>query len=251
VDPLLLPEAWITALFIGLLMAAACEAGFRFGERRGAAATHVDNAVLALLGLLLAFSFSHAADKHDRRQWEAVAEATAVGDLAGVASVLAEPERGELLLQLRGYVDLRLEHTAATGDDKPADALFERNEAILREMTATTARAVERQNTPSVHNVLVATLNSVSTTFERRRSARRDHLPVTVLSMLLVSTLMGAYVLGRMQRASGGRQPLPTALFIGLVSVVVFVIIDLEQPRRGVVRVWEAPFVELRDSLRE
>jgi hypothetical protein len=251
VDPLLLPAAWLTALFISLLMAAACEAGFRFGEPRRASATHVDNAVLALLGLLLAFSFSHAADKHDRRQWEAVAEATAVGDLAGVASVLAEPERGELRLQLRDYVDLRLESAEPSGDEDAVDALFERNEALLHEMTATTSRAVERQNTPSVHNVLVATLNSVTTAFERRRAARRDHLPVTILSMLMISTLMGAYVLGRMQRASGGRQPLPTALFIGLVSVVVFVIIDLEQPRRGVVRVWQAPFVELRDSLNE
>src|SRR5690349_21188437 len=73
---------WVTALLIAALLLGACELGFRLGGRRsGAEKTdqgHVLSAMLALLGLLVGFTFSIAVGRHELRRGLVVEEANAI-----------------------------------------------------------------------------------------------------------------------------------------------------------------------------
>lgn len=246
-------DAWVTASVLVIVMLLAAELGLRAGmrtaNRPGATSTRIDDATAALFGLLLGFTFGSAASRYDRRLWLMVGEATAIGDFAGVASVLAEPERSELKAQLRQYIDVRIETSFAGRDAAKDAALVARAREMHQTMTAITARAIESKNTPSVHPTLVTVLNATTTTFENRRAALNDHVPVTILVMLLVSSILGAMSLGRVQGVNRTRQSVPTVIFIGLVGLTIFTILDLEQPRWGVVGVPVTALESVRSSL--
>lgn len=246
-------DAWVTASVLVALMVVAAEIGLWMGRRaatrQGATNTRIDDATAALFGLLLAFTFGAATARYDKRLWLMVEEATAIGDLAGVAAVIAEPERSELKKELVEYIDVRIA-TSLVGGDLARDAqLVEQARQLQEAMTATATRAVRSNNTPSVHTALVMKLSETTTSFEKRRAALDDHVPPTILVMLLVTAAIGAFSLGRVQGVTHSRQPVPMAIFILLVGLAVYTTLDLDEARKGTVRVPVTALESVRASL--
>jgi hypothetical protein len=108
-------EFVIAALFFAALIVAG-EAGYWLGRRASTQASEktkehtsqIQTAVFAVLGLLLAFSFSMAVGRFDSRKQALVEETNAIGTAYLRAQLLPEPQRtaeGDLMRQ---YVDARL-----------------------------------------------------------------------------------------------------------------------------------------------
>src|SRR5437660_608289 len=85
---------------IGTLLAAAMGASWALGwwrgrasgkEEREAPASKFQDAILAVLGLLLAFTFSMSLGKHEQRRQMVVADSNAIGDFYTSVSLLKEP----------------------------------------------------------------------------------------------------------------------------------------------------------------
>jgi hypothetical protein len=75
--------------------------------------------VLALLGLLLGFSFAIAATRHEARRELMAEEANSIGTTARRAQLLPEPHAGNVEQLLRKYVPLRIEaHREAQFSDQ-------------------------------------------------------------------------------------------------------------------------------------
>ena len=78
-------NVWTISLSLALGMLAAWRIGIWMGqtarvENRGTAPSKFDDASLALLGLLLAFTFGVSISKHDQRRMAIVADSNAIGD---------------------------------------------------------------------------------------------------------------------------------------------------------------------------
>jgi hypothetical protein len=94
----------IVALILVIAMLAAWSIGKRLGYRLlkgGTKPSKFDDASMALLGLLLAFSFGMSIAKHDQRRLAVVADSNAIGDFYTCASLLKEPSRTNLQAVIR------------------------------------------------------------------------------------------------------------------------------------------------------
>ena len=82
----------IVALALGMAMLVAWQIGRHMRRRprgkEGVKPSKFDDASIALLGLLLSFSFGTAIAKHDQRRLAVVADANAIADLYTCASLL-------------------------------------------------------------------------------------------------------------------------------------------------------------------
>ena len=150
--------------------------GFRRGgERVGAEKSdqgHVLSAMLALLGLLVGFTFSIAVGRHEIRRNLVVDEANAIGTEYLRAQLTPEPFRSRLSDQLRRYVDARLA-LATTGDDRRAIARVEGlTDSLQLQMWATTVEAVPAVQPAAVSSLLVAGMNTVIDVAGRRAGLR-------------------------------------------------------------------------------
>jgi hypothetical protein len=89
----------IVALILVVAMLAAWSVGKRLGDRllhKGTKPSKFDDASMALLGLLLAFSFGMSIAKHDQRRLAVVADSNTIGDFYTCASLLKEAFANEL-----------------------------------------------------------------------------------------------------------------------------------------------------------
>jgi hypothetical protein len=117
--------------FIGLAsILAVTEIGWQLGiQTKGRTSSNfstLESAMLGLLALMLAFTFSMALSRFEARRDAVLNEANAIGTTALRARLLPEPQRSETLKLLREYVQIRLEIVQS------GTSLAERAAAVIR-----------------------------------------------------------------------------------------------------------------------
>jgi len=243
-------DAWVIALTFSVAMTAFFLLGTWRGRSSPAPAgdhgTKFTDASMALLGLLLAFTFSMALNRYDDRRTAMVAESNAIGDLYTVASLIPDPGRSTLQTLLAEYISHRLEgrrHRALRYE--PAVVLREAQQ-MHRQATAMVAAAVEEQSPVTVP--LVDTLNDVISSFATYVAAYRERLPGIVLILLLLGSVIPAFLMGRQGALNTVHRSGPLAFGV-LVTLVIYVTFDLNQPSGGLITVGEEPWVQLLQSM--
>jgi hypothetical protein len=243
----------LAAVLLGILMAASWGVGWRAGRVRRARGGQppegkLDDAALALLGLLLAFTFSMALNKHDRRREAVVTDSNAIGDFYTCASLIPDPVRTRLQGVIRDYTRLRLA-LGTNPSPSPAnirdalvnfDAMHGRMTELVREALAgSTPIAVPLTNT----------LNAVTSSQAARLAALRDRIPESTVILLAVAAALTAGLVGRQQGSAPQASLAGTAAFIAIVALTVWVTLDLNHPSRGLIRVSQEPMQRLLDSM--
>ena len=233
-------DAWIVALLFGGAMLGAWALGWRQGRRLPPDVEHdpgskLADAALALLGLLLAFTFAMSLGRHDQRRLMVVAESNAIGDFYTCATLLDEPHRSNLRAITEGYAQEQLRLLRNYPSAAQQQSVIERSLQMHGQMTDLVSRAVAG-GTPIAIN-LTNTLNGLTSANASRLAAYEDVLPWNTELMLLVSCVIALFLMGRQQGFAQARCHSGTFSFIALVTLVVFVVLDLNQPRRGLIRV--------------
>jgi hypothetical protein len=206
-----------------------------------------DDASLALLGLLLAFTFSMSIGKHDQRRMMVVADSNAIGDFYTCASLLNEPVRTQLQKVIREYTELRLNLARRMLDEPTLETALRRIQLMHGQMTDLVATAVS-DGTPIAIS-LTNTLNEVTSMHAARLAAVKDRLPVTIVLLLFTASVVSMMLVGRRQGASRKPQITGALSFILLVTLAVYVTLDLNQPSRGLITVSQEPIQRLLSSM--
>jgi hypothetical protein len=241
----------ILAVTLGVGMLAACEIGRWLGRRlrrKGdVKPSKFDDASMALLGLLIAFTFGTSIARHDQRRAAVVADANAIGDFYTCAALLKEPTRTKLQAVIQQYAQLRLDLARGQlGKSSIEDALA-KSDRMHSQMTELVDQAL-RDGTPIAVS-LTNTLNAVSSNQASRLSAYRERLPTSIVFLLFVSAIITVLLVGREQGNDDDYDVAGTLCFIFLVSIAVYVTLDLNRPERGLIRVSQEPIERLLSSM--
>jgi hypothetical protein len=70
-----------------------------------------------------------------------------------------------------------------------------------------------------------------------------------VLFLLFATFLMTGVIVGYASGLHGHRASFVTHVMVALIVLLVFIIIDLDRPRRGLIQVSQTSMLELRDTL--
>ncbi len=241
-------DAWIIAVVLAAAMLAGWSAGWWRGrtvgrEKHDIPASKFNDAILALLGLLLAFTFSISLARHEQRRQMLVTDSNAIGDFYTSVSLLKEPVRGKLQAVVRQYVEHRLSLTKSIVDEATLQQRLGEIQEMHHQMESLVGEAVD-EGTPVVVP-LVNTLNDLTSSHASRLAALRDRLPPSVVLLLVMAAVISMALLGWQQGASGERHPGATLGFTVLVCMVVWVTLDLNQPQRGWITVSQEPLQQL------
>jgi hypothetical protein len=175
----------IVGMALGVAMLPASQIGRHMGRRvrgmDGIKSSKFDDASIALLGLLLAFSFGTSIAKHDQRQLAMVADANAIGDFYACATLLKDPSRTKLQTVIRQYAQLRLD--LARGRARDVEEALPEFGRMHDEMTTLVGEAVS--DGAPIAILLANTLNSVTSNQASLLAAYRDRLPSSIVFLLL------------------------------------------------------------------
>jgi hypothetical protein len=196
--------------------------------------TKFTDASMALLGLLLAFTFSMAMVRHDQRRLAVVAESNAIGDFNTCVTLLREPKRSDLQIVIRDYAHLQLDMLRRLLPATEEENSLQRSREMHAQMTSKVAQAIDGS---PIDLALTNTLNNLTSTHASRLAAYDEILPWSIVLLLLLSSIVPSFLIGMKQGETHKLHHSGTLSFIVLVSLVIFVTLDLNQPRRGLIRV--------------
>lgn len=244
-------------LFLGMLVL--LQLGRRAGLKRIAQDTEgaragmgaVEGAVFGLLGLLIAFTFSGAATRFDARRHLATEEANAVGT-AWLRIDLLPPQAQPALRELfRRYLDSRLETYRKLPDLEAAKAELARSTRLQGEIWRDAVAASLDGGRPQAAMLLLPALNQMIDITTTRTMATKIHPPVVIPVMLGLLALAAALLAGYGMASGGSPSWIHIVLFAAVMALTVYVTVDIEYPRLGLIRVDAADRVlsDLRQSM--
>ena len=241
-------------LLVGMLVM--LELGRRIGIRDLARDTArvglgpIEGAIFALMGLLVAFTFSGAASRFDLRRMQIVEEANAI-HVAWLRLEMLPTEPQTTLRELfRQYLDARIGVFQKLPDFQASRAELARAEG-LQERIWTEAETACHGRLAEALLVLPA-LNEMFDIARKRVAMPKYHPPVIVYIMLGLLALMGSLLAGHGMAGSKNRNWLHRVAFVCIFASTIAIILDLEVPRMGLIRIgdFDQILVELRQHMK-
>jgi hypothetical protein len=241
----------VVALILAISMLVAWRVGLRMGRKfrneNDTMLDKFDDASMALFGLLLAFTFGTSMSKHDQRRIAVVQDSNAIGDFYTCATLLKEPTRTKLQAVIREYAERRVTLAREPIDSLKLDSALVEFQRMHERMTELVGQALI-DGTPIAVS-LTNTLNAVTSNQAARLAAIRDRLPVSIVALLFASAIVTTMLIGRKQGFAESSDIVGVLCFILLVSLAVYVTLDLNRPERGFIRVSQEPIERLFSSM--
>jgi hypothetical protein len=239
----------VSAIPLFLAMLLLLEAGHRLNVRRSIKPNAtIDGAVFALFGLLLAFTFGGAISRYDSHRTLITEEANTIFT-AYLRLDLLPPAQQPVLRQLfRDYVTSRLDRYTSP-DVEPVSPETIRLQKEIWNHSFAAAAAPDAQ--PDAARLLLPALNNMIDITTTRQTAFNLHPPGVVFLLLFV--LSGACaLLAGFSIPAGSHNWFHTIAFAAIISITIYAILDIEYPRRGLIRLthFDQVLVDVQQSMK-
>jgi hypothetical protein len=258
-EPAIPPFFFALLLLLGMLLL--LETGRRLGIRRRPKESEgersslgaVEGAVFALFGLLMAFTVSGAATRFSEKIMLIAEEVNHI-ETAYLRLHLVPPESQVPLQDLfRRYLDSRLETYRRLPDMQAAAMEIAESKRLQEEIWA---QAVAATSLPSSHpdagKLLLPALNNMIDIATTRTMALQMHPPRIIYALLFGLGLICSLLAGYRMSSGQYRSWLHILGFTVITVILVYVMLDVEFPRTGLIRLETADqlLVNLRAGMK-
>jgi hypothetical protein len=250
--------SWAIAIILAAVFVLGAEAGWRLyhasrdgveGDGITAGAGYIVGASLGLLSLLIGFILAMSVDRYETRRILVVDEAGAISTTWLRDQMLDQPFRGRLDALLRDYVRERRSLASVGMSPAALDAADERTAVLQQRIWQETAAALRAPDASALITPVLQATNEMFDLPAARRAALDAEVPPAVLWTLVLVAIIAAAITGY-GLAAGRHRHLATssALFVA-AALIITLIIELDAPRSGLIRVPQAPIDRVADTI--
>ena len=266
-DVLFQQNEFLVAMLCMVTLVAIGEVGYWLGRRRLAHASEVakagesgvtkeatnahlgevQTATLAVLGLLLAFSFSMAVSRFDTRKQDLVEESNAIGTAYLRVQLLPQAQQPQATERFREYTDARL------ASDYPDwylnTELSQRTSMLQRELWSQGVAAAQQDPRSVTSGLYLQSLNDMFDAQSRRDAAGLNHLPSTALFLDFIIATFAVGILGYRSGLASGRSLAGAIVLALIIGLVLLIILDLDHPYQGLITISQQSLINVRQSM--
>ncbi|MBX3415790.1 MAG: hypothetical protein KF708_24105 [Pirellulales bacterium] len=244
---------WLLFVATIMLIYLAVEAGYRLGKFRcdhspekEAPAGAMAGAMLGLLAFMLAFTFGLAAARFDERRHTILDESNAIGTTYLRAGLLAEPQRSKARQLLKDYADARIEGPRTGKVEEAIDRSIE-----LQHELWTQANAIAQADPHSIiGGLFIQSLNEMIDLHATRvMVGLRSRIPGVIWVALYFVAVLAMATMGFHEGLSGTRRSLASPAVVVAFSAILFMIVDLDRPQEGLLRISQQSMLDLQLSM--
>ena len=206
----------------------------------------IQGATLTLLGLIIGFTFSMALSRYEQRKNYEEQEANAIGTEYLRADLLPAADAARVRALLRDYIDQRMRFYS-TRDAVQLEQVNAATAALQADMWSAVKAPALAQPTP-LSALAVAGMNDVINSQGYTQAAWWNRIPFSAW-LLVVSIAMCATLLVGIGTKRSGTVPRVLLVLPLVTSMALFLIADIDSPRRGIIRVVPQNLQSLARSL--
>jgi hypothetical protein len=184
----------------------------------------------------VAFTLSGALDRLQARRKLIVDEANAIGTTYLRLDLLPPGDQPRLREELRRYADARIALYENLLNFNEAKTERQRGTDLRRQIWADAMESVGQGGDSRTALLLVPALNEMFDLTTAREAALRTHVPPFIFVLLILLSLVCAFFAGLGMAKSRRPSRLHIFAFAGLLGLTAYVILNLEFPRAGFVR---------------
>jgi hypothetical protein len=233
----------ILSLMIGVRLGRTVERPTRGQEAQVRTMT---GAAVGLLTFMLVFTFWIASSHFNQAREAVLDEAGVIGTAYMRADLLPEPYRLEIRNLLREYVDVRLVGIRS-GNIEQASS---REEEVRRRIWSRTMAAREETGNPIFDEFLRRSLSKFIALHTRWVGVQKEfNISVVVWAALYVIIALTMISVGFHAGVTNMTRVPVILVFVLLLSVLMFLIADLDTPQIGALRVNHWSMIELRNAM--
>nr|WP_162147669.1 hypothetical protein [Flavobacterium limnosediminis] len=191
----------------------------------------VEGSLLGLLALLLAFTFNMASTRYDQRRQVIVEEANHIGTAVLRADLYPDSIRIPLRSDFKKYVESRITYYNAGIDDEKLNDALQQSEQISARIWKRVAEAAQDPKNLVRSAQMIPAMNNMIDVVTTRDTTKNATVPESILWLLLILVLSSSFIIGY-----DNEKKINKVLITGfatMISLTVFVILDLDKPRRG------------------
>jgi len=241
----LLFDTLTKVLCIGGLMLILLESGRRIGKRsmlRDPEGSHqglspIEAAVFGLMGLIIALTFSGAALRFEQRRMLIVDEANAIGTAYLRVDLLPADAQPSIRRDFRKYLEARIELYHNISNKKMVAELEEKTASLQTIIWKASVKASQKSDNLSASLLLLPALNSMIDICSTRTAVRQVHQPNIIFMIMILMALVSSLIAGYGMALKKSRSWIHLIGFTLVLLVTIIVIIDLEYPRLGFIRI--------------
>jgi hypothetical protein len=242
----------LLAFFTTIVLAV--EAGFRLGRGKALSASAqvsmLVTSVVGVLALLLGFSTSMAVSRFEARRQLVIDEANSIETSYLRTQLLPAHEGAEIAGLLREYVDVRIRAGSAGEDENLIQAAREQAIRLQNDFWSRAAAYAQKEPNPVKAGLLLQSLNQSIDLASERWTAFFNHVPQPVIFADAFVSLLAAILVGYELGTEKRRQPFSTTLLALTITIILGVILELDRPLHGFIRVGQEPLIELKEQMK-
>lgn len=227
------------AFFVTLFCAIAFgrRLGRRLQEQGGAGVAAIEASVFALLGLLVAFTFSGAAQRMAERRNLVIQEVNAIGTAWLRIDLLAPTDQPGVREQFRAYVDQRIRYERRVADLTERVGIAAKASAMQQDIWRASIAATKNGVPPPLAASYVAAVNDMFDAATSLSAAQKVHPPLAAYVFLGFLALTGAFLVGVNLAAAKRQTLLHQCIYAVVMTAALYIIVDFEFPRIGTIRI--------------
>ena len=199
----------------------------------------IEGALLGLLALLLAFTFSMASERFEERRKVVIEEANNIASAIHNADLYPDSIKNEFRNYLKQFVEARIDYfEARRNQEKIASALKETRRLQEKLYTIIIEDARDKQVLTRAQ-LMVPVLQELDENVSVRENLRLATVPILVYVLLLILCFTASFMVGYKQPAKK-LDGIMVWIFILMTSMAVYLIEDLDRPRSGLITNYQA-----------
>jgi hypothetical protein len=206
-------------------------------------------AAFGLLAFMLAFTFQIASNRYDSRKQLLLDEVTNIRTTYLRAGLIPEPFQSGSRKLLVEYIDLRVE---LSNNISKLDTVLSRSQQILDTLWGYTETLAQQDRSSEVYALFTSSVNDLVDGFNQRITVTLEYrIPLIVLWVLFIISFFSMLVLGYQFGISGKGSFWVNLLLAIIFAVVIFLIMALDRPEKGLTKLNQAPVFKLQKQLKE
>jgi hypothetical protein len=193
------------------------------------------SSLLALFGLLLAFTFGMSGSRFDDRRKSIVDEVNCIGTAILRTDLYPDSLKKELKKDLLKYLDARITYFEAKRNSEQIDLAIKNATLYSNSIwqKASVLSSSKDQFLPSM--LMIPSLNEMFDIASTSNAIYNARVPDSIIYLLLLFSIICSAFIGY---NAGFNKTYDKTLIIGfclLTCVVIYIVLDLDRPRRGLI----------------
>jgi hypothetical protein len=233
----------LDALYIVLILFVLMLSTIWIGYKTGLKKTKTDNknseissSLLGLLALILGFTFAMAGSRYENRKTNLIEEANCIGTAVLRSDIYPDSLKNEFKKDFKTYLNSRIDYYLLNNEEVKLTASLKQTAAISDKLWRRAAFYAKDKDYFIQSNMMIPALNAMFDSASKSNMVLNSKVPETIVYLMLVFSIIISFFIGY---NSGLEKKINTKFITGfcfLICVVIFITLDLDRPRRGLIK---------------